>query len=97
MITQLLDLRKEDELTITMGSDIRIYSDADSTNILLTMKQIENIDNAYREWVGEATHQEQEETILKQQTRIEELEELIERQEDFEQLTKELLNEHEVF
>ena len=97
MITQILDLRKEEELPLSVGSDVGIFSDIDSTSILLTMGQVENIDNTYRKLVGESTHQEQEETILKQQTRIEELEEIIERQENYEQLTKELLSEHEVF
>ncbi len=97
MITQLIDLREEDSLKVTVGSDVGIFSYVDSTNILLTMEQVENIDNDYKTFVGELTHQEQEETILKQQIEIEELKEQLEMREQFEELRKEQIDEHEVF
>ncbi len=97
MITQLLDLRKEDKLRVTVGSDVGIFSYVDNTSILLTMGQFEEQDNSYRRQVNEPTHEEQEEIILKQQTEIEELKEQLEIREQYEELRKEQINEHEVF
>ena len=97
MITQLLDLRKEDKLRVTVGSDVGIFSYVDNTSILLTMGQFEEQDNSYRRQVNEPTHEEQEETILKQQIEIEELKEQLEIREQFEELRKEQIDEHEVF
>ena len=97
MITQLLDLTKERNLKVSVGSDVGIFSEEDNTSIRLTMGQFEEIDNAYRKWVGEATHEEQEETILKQQIEIEELKEQLEMREQFEELRKEQIDEHEIF
>ena len=97
MITQLLDLRKEDKLRVTVGSDVGIFSYVDNTSILLTMGQFEEQDNSYRRQVNEPTHEEQEEIILKQQIEIEELKEQLEIREQFEELRKEQIDEHEVF
>lgn len=97
MITQLLDLTKERNLKVSVGSDVGIYSEEDSTSIRLTMGQFEEIDNTYRDLVGELTHEEQEEIILKQQAEIEELKEKLEIQEQYEELKKEQIDEHEVF
>ena len=97
MITQFLDLTKDRNLKVLVGSEVVIYSEEDSTTIRLTMGQVENIDNTYRKWVGEATHEEQEETILKQQTEIEELKQQLEIREQYEELRKEQIDEHEVF
>ena len=97
MITQLLDLRKEDKLRVTVGSDVGIFSYVDNTSILLTMGQFEEQDNSYRRQVNEPTHEEQEEIILKQQIEIEELKQQLEIREQYEELRKEQIDEHEIF
>lgn len=97
MITQLIDLTKERNLKVSVGSDVGIFSEEDNTSIRLTMGQFEEIDNAYRRQVNEPTHEEQEEIILKQQIEIEELKQQLEIREQYEELRKEQIDEHEIF
>ncbi len=97
MITQLLDLTKERNLKVSVGSEVRIFSEEDNTSIRLTMGQFEEIDNNYRALVGELTRQEQDEMILKLMAENEELKEQLEIREQSEELRKEQIDEHEVF
>lgn len=95
-----LDFRRTKEpLKLTVGETVGIVIDEDNIKsiISLTMKQFEELMDRYCGYIGEATHEEQEETILKQQIEIEELKEQLEIQEQHEELRREQIDEHEVF
>lgn len=96
--TVFLDFRGE-ELHLKVRNCVsisHISGDIDQ-EFVMTMSQFEEQDNSYRRQVNEPTHQEQEETILKQQIEIEELKEQLEIREQYEDLRKEQIDEHEIF
>ena len=96
--TVFLDFRGE-ELHLKVRNCVsisHISGDIDQ-EFVMTMSQFEEQDNSYRRQVNEPTHQGQEETILKQQTEIEELKQQLEIREQYEELRKEQIDEHEVF
>ena len=86
--THINDLR-ELELKMFIGSDITIKSEDETESVLFDSENFEDLYSKYRTYIGKPTPEEYEDKILSLENKVEELENLIEQREEYEQLVRE--------